>query len=352
MAKEKKSVINKSKKNAIFKKKPKKRKRRYNAPLTGDFFDDTAEDFSYVTNNKEILWKHVRFIQRATPITSGFILKYLDCEVPDGPYKGVKPILFKRFKAKYRPLYNRWLHYVKLCFEPEYSMYKFFGGRGIYASADFLDSRKFCIWCLKRGIVDNVGMYTRYINRKDKTKDYSLDNVIILDEKDIRKGKDLKSALTNLLLAKKYEESHDPEVTYMTAYTRFYVYDFDVDDAVNAPHKKRSGVAYKFSPTLFYKSVADETSCSLSTFLSRMHYAYLDDISVIKPYDMLDPKFSVSGDTNTLGRISYKQRWDRDKMEEKNKALIYSSNTNENLNEGQPDVYTYLNSIYASMEKT
>lgn len=343
-------VINRSKKDLIFKKSSRKKRKKVHRPLTGKFFDDTAEDFSYVTNDKEILKKHTLFIKRADYVTSGFILKYLDCEVPSGPFKGTKPKSFKRFKAKYRPLYNRWLHYVRLCFEPNYSMYKFFGGKGIYASDDFLDAKKFCTWCLRKGVVDDLGMYTKYIIRKDKTKGYSFDNVMLLDEKDIRKGKNLKSALTSLLLAKKYEEYHDPEVTYMTAYTRFYAYDFDVDDAVGAPHKKRSGVLYKFSPTLFYKSVADETSCSLSTFLSRVHYAYLDDIHVMKPYDMLDPKFSVSGETNAHGRMSYKQRWDRDRADENTKNLIYSDRNND-LNDEPPDVYSYLNSMYKSMEK-
>jgi hypothetical protein len=131
------------------------------------------------------------------------------------------------------------------------------------------------------------------------------------------------------------------------------VYDFSVEDAVDVPHKRRSGVAYKFSPTLFYKSVANESSCSLSTFLSRMHYAYLDDIDVIKPYDMLDPKFSVTNDTNVYGKLSYKQQWDRNKNKEKRKSLIYSENHgNSDLNAEPPDVYTCLNSIYRFMEKT
>lgn len=349
MARNKKNAIDRSKKDSIFKKSArKKRKKGSGRPVKRR----TAEDLrDLVQNKRDTIKYHTRDIRKAEYVTSSFILKYLDCEVPSGPYKGTKPKSFRRFKAKYRPIYNRWLHYVKACFEPEYSMYRFFGGKGIYASDEFLDAKKFCIWCLQKGIVDDVGMYTKYINRKDKTKDYSLDNVIILNEEDIRKGKDLKSALTSLLLAKRYEEYHDPSITFMTAYTRFYVYDFNIDDTVNVPHPKRSGVAYRFSPTLFYKSVANESSCSLSTFLSRIHYAYLDDIHVVKPYDMLDPKFSVSFDANANGKLSYKQQWERNRSDDKKKPIIYSNTTDVELNSNPPDVYTYLNSIYQSMEK-
>lgn len=357
------------KKDFIFKKssRKKRKKYKYKNPAAvdhvrrkmGDIFDKSTDDLGYITNNKELYEKHVDFIYNSKPIKYSKEFKFIRCVVPDGPFKGTRVSSFKKFSIYYKFIYERWVHLIRSLFDPKYYLYKYFGGMGIYASDEFLNGRRFCLWCIRNGITGKLGSYTKYIFRIDKTQGYSRNNCLLLSDNDIYTGKTIDIVLTNLQLAKKYEECHHESVSFMTAYTRFFAYDLPIEESLNienVPRVRRRRFNHVsnlcFKPQLFYKSVADETSCSYTTFLSRMHYMYLNGGLNIKPYDMLRPDFSISEEANAQGKLSYKQKWERDRKENKEKFSTYiPSNIDQLRSElNIDDVYSTDSNVYTPLE--
>jgi hypothetical protein len=297
--------------------------------------DDTLEKHkSYVYNDEYLNDEHHLIKNIITLYNDGII-----------PYK---PKMFRSFASLYKNIYSRWKFIVLSCYDESFYAYKFFGMHGITVSEDFLDTKKFCIWCLENNVTSRLGMYTTYIQRKDKTKEYSSDNCFSITEKDIISGKDLYTSLGSLYLAKRYEENHEKTVSYTTAYTRYYVYDMNLEDSLNYPCILY-GYSYinniVFSPRKFYDSVATEKDVSRSTYISRMHYSSNAAHGFTRrPYDMLKPEFSVSDSANSENKLSYKQMYIRRlKEQQKNKAKEYESmSTNDIINhlkEKFPDVY-------------
>lgn len=281
-------------------------------------------DLSYVTSNHGLLKAHREVIRTRKYIP----FKYYNCEVPSGPGKGLRPKCFSGFKKYYKYIYERWIHLIKSCFEPNYPFYKFFGAKGIYMSSHFLNGKKFCYWCLANGLTHNLGTYTEYLQRRNKDKQFSPKNCYVVSEKEIHECKTLKMALQSLRLIKLYEEGHDKSVSYMTFYTRYYVYDMKAEDALSWKYiPKCVNANAGFSPYTFYKSVATEESCSYSVFISRIKYSHLSNETNIRPYEMLKPDFSTTAEANHQGKLTYHQQRRRDQKERKSKYNPYSVQT-------------------------
>lgn len=291
-------------------------------------FENDNKDLKYVSENKALLMRHLEFLKRR-PISNGYINQgfiLLDVELEG---KIVHPISFVGFDEVYPYIYNRWAHLIKSCYDKDYIYYPFIGGKGLTMSKEFIDGRAFCAWCLRYGLTSKLGMYKDYLIRKNKKLGYSPDNCYVVTEKDIHNGKTIDLVLDSLCLAKKYEEGHSKGVTFPTAYTRYYIWDFCVEDALNhTSHKNTNRDIYRFgfSPYNFYCSVADESSCTWPVFRSRVHWHYLDGGLPMRPYDMLKPDFSISAAANMQGRLSYKQQYDRAKKDERDKCSPYIQN--------------------------
>lgn len=309
-------------------------------------FDSSTKDMSYVTASPELLKAHRWFIMKTDYSNGSAVRKFV---VPDGPCKGYRPEMFDFFRDRYPYIYEWWVHIIRGCLDPTYPTYKFIGGRGLYLTRDFLDSKTFCVWCLQNGLTSKPGMYCKYIQRKNKNKHYSFKNCFVISEKEVHECKSLPLVMQNLCMTKMYEEGHAENVSFMTAYTRYYVYDLPMEDAVNAEYKMdvlaRAHIDYLgFSPAKFYESVATKDSCSYTTFKSRMHYSFLNGGFIAHPYDMLKPDFSVSAEANKQGKLSYKQQYCRDKKKDKEK--IYSKlKDNEQLDKALNDEN---NSVYST----
>lgn len=282
-------------------------------------FDSSQPDLSYITKDKKLLKKHINFINS---------LPYCPMSTFVGPISHQKltikkPQLFVAFHRCYEPIFRRWLRLLAHCYNERSECYQFFGKRGIKMSDDFLDCKKFCIWCLTNGLVYAPDSYINYLVRKDKSDDYTLDNVRIISEKQLHNEPDITDALDTIILAKCYEACHHESVSYMSAYTRYYVYDFTIEDAISVPYMpsnklKSSGeISIGFQPLSFYKSVADENSCTWSEFWSRMHMTYMSKIPP-RPYDLLSKEFSTVEHVAKLGVKSYKQLWEESLAEKKN----------------------------------
>lgn len=319
-----------------------KRRWKIKANHVSKIFDSTTDDLSYITANEELLNKHIKFIHNCAylfynNVIGDFITltKENETRVPRG---------FEYFQTNYKYIYKRWLHLVRCCYDPTYKFYKFFGAKGIRMSYHFKNAKKFCIWCLKNGITDKPFMYTKYIQRKDKNKSFSEENCYVITEKEVHNGKSVSQVLNSILMIRNYELDHHPSVSYMTYYTRCYIYDICEEDARKYPSdlKNREDLCGQFSPATFYDSIADEDSCTKSEFLSRMHALYLNDNVTAKPYELIKKDFSVNKYVNQHGVLSYKQRWDR-KNKEKNNSENSDGFTNSN-------VYTKENSVYNSVE--
>jgi len=284
-------------------------------------FDAESTDLSYISNDKHLLYRHVIFINKCRYHTC---INYKRFTVPEGRLAGQHSKIFRGFREYYPTIYALWMHILRCCLDKTYLFYPYFGAKGIYPGADFLDSRRFTIWCLRNGFIGKPFTYTMYLQRKNKSKGYTLSNCYFITEKEAHAPSKLPNVINSIRLIKTYEEEHDKSVSYMTFYTRYYMYDMSETDARMVEYPKIPG----FSPATFYDSVADETSCSRTTFLSRMHYSYLNGGHKVHPYDLLKPEYSVNANCNNQGKLSYKQQYDRDKKENKDKYNPYVNPNN------------------------
>lgn len=281
-------------------------------------FDPSQPDLSYITKDKKLLKKHINFIN-SLPYCS---MSFLGGPVSHRKLTITRPKLFVAFNKCYEPIFSRWFRLLAYCYSESSECYQFFGKRGVKMCDDFLDCKRFCIWCLTNGLVNAPDSYVNYLIRKDKTGDYTLDNVSIISEKQLHNEPDIANALDTIILAKKYEDHHHESVSYMSAYTRYYLYDFTVEDAISAPYTSRKikspgETTIGFQPVSFYKSVANEDSCTWSEFWSRMHMTYMSKIPP-RPYDLLNKDFSTVEHVAKLGKKSYKQLWEESLAEKKN----------------------------------
>ena len=308
-------------------------------------FDFTQPDQSYITNNKGLLWRHISFINEKLKYTKELPYKL---ENSHHTVRYARP--FYKFETFYPCIYKWWMHIIKSCLDPNYPFYKFIGAKGITPTLYWLDAKKFCAWALRNGLNKDPFTYNMYLVRKNKSNKYDRNNVIISSERELHNSKNISDILRNILLIRKYEEYHHPSVSYMTFYTRYYVYDMDADDARTMEYKrptssceKQFGEALGFSPTKFYDGAATEESCTKSEFLSRIHGLYLCDDVVIRPYELLKPEFSVRAETQLQGKISYKEMWDRNCKEQKSNYNPYISKDDNVITSTfeEDDVYNY-----------
>ena len=301
--------------------------------IVNRIFKQTGNDLSYIMCNDELLQEHIKFIQNSE--YSDFSVKRGLCNLRTNGNK--KPKKFKFFRRLYTNIYDRWIHMIRSCYDKKYQYYKFIGAKGIKIDNKFLDGKYFCIWCLKNGLIRKQFKYDQYLIRKDKTKNYTEDNLLVLNEKELHNCKTLSNALVVLKAAKLYEESHDPTVSYMTFYTRYFLYDLDDYDARNFKYITLNvNACIGFSARIFYKSVADENCCSYSLFLRRMHEVYLIPGFNFRPYDMLKPEYSIAEAANKFGLKTYKQI--ELKRKEKNKSVV---NELSNIDKFNNDVYNF-----------
>lgn len=309
------------------------------AAIVNRIFKQANDDLSYIICNEELLKEHIDFINSAD--YSEFTTKRSLCNIRTNGNK--KPKKFKYFKHHYNHIYDRWVHMIRSCYDKKYQYYPFIGGKGIKMDNKLLDGKYFCIWCLKNGLIKKQFMYDQYLIRKDKTKNYTEDNLLVLSEKELHECKKLSNALITLNAAKLYEESHDPSVSYMTFYTRYFLYDLDDQDSRHLKYEtQQTNICMGFSASVFYKSVADENCCSYNLFLRRMHEVYLIPGFNFRPYDMLKPDYSIAAAANQFGLKTYKQI--SVKRKEKNKDIVDSLS---NIDKIDNDVYNFnKDSVY------
>lgn len=310
------------------------------AKRSNNIFDESAKDFTYIENNKSLLKKHLKYI--ATCIDRIGLYKYnLQCNC--------KILSFTTFKTRYKPIYKLWVHMIRSCYDESYIYYKFFGAKGIIVSKEFLHGKSFCMWCLNNKMFKLPHTYEVYFQRKDKSKGYSPENCYVTSEKEVHYSKDLDKVLLRIWLIKKYQEEHHEKVSYLAFYTRYWMFDFDIDDS--RLYYKYSYFKINFRPELFYSAMADENSCSLTTFLSRLNYSYNGGGIKVNIYDLLRPDYDLKDDAAAQGKLTYKQQYHRRKKEEERKNKIYNNtqnNPNPVYNIINNDVYTNNDDIYST----
>ena len=151
----------------------------------------------------------------------------------------------------------------------------------------------------------------------------------------------------NIFLAKKYEESHHKSVAFITARTRYYVFDLSIEDALNMEYLASTGdVAIQhmcFSPQEFYRSVADENSVPANTFFSRLRYVYMGGLT-LRPYEMLKPEFDIGKFANSENKLSYAQQYYREVVKNQ-KDKIYSKIDDPISHSDENSVYNNINDL-------
>lgn len=290
------------------------------------------QDFSYICENQNLLKKHIKFINSLEyDIYSNSTISSKKLILPSQ----IK--YFCGFREFYKHIYDRWKHMIYSCYSINYSFYKHFGARSITVSDEFLDTKQFCIWCLKNGLCNRPHMYTTYLQRKDKSKGYSPDNCFAIKESDIHTNANMKIALNNLYLAKRYNEDHDKTVTYLSMYTRYYMYDFDLDLALHYKLDRTNAFTNKFTigffPTRFYQSVAKESDVPLKIFINRLSKSSVDKNFNLKPYELLKPDYSFTKDATSQGITTYMTLWYKRKSHEKAISLRKNNTPNKDNND-------------------
>lgn len=266
-----------------------------------ELFDSSQPDLLYITKDKELLAKHIDFINSmpyCAMKSAGYHIKHVRLNIK-------RPHIFISFRECYEPIYRRWLRLINYCHCESDDCYRFFGKKGVKFCDDFIDCKKFCIWCLTNGLVCFPNYYSAYLVRIDKAGDYTMSNIKVVSEKQLHNAQNLADALDTIILAKSYEDHHHESVSFMTAYTRYYLHDFSLEDAIMTPYSGPSKprapgeCCVGFSPHLFYRSVADENSCTFSEFWNRMSAFYLSRTHP-RPYEFLKKDFSQSDQIRLL----------------------------------------------------
>ena len=308
------------------------------------YFDATQKDSDYISSDTYTRIKHIGFLRRYAIVKKEYKLRSL--MVKNGKSAGKYPVVFSNFKAFYPDIHAWWIHIIRSCLDQKYPFYRFAGARGAQVCDEWLNAKEFCRWALRNGLTKMPFTYERYLIRKNEFGDYAPDNVIVTSERDLHKSKNLDDILRNILLIKKYEEYHHPTVSYMTFYTRYYVYGFDIDSArtlefksLTSPGKKNFGENLGFSPTKFYEGAATEDSCTKSEFLSRIHGLYYID-AVVRPYELLKPDFSINEEARKQGKICYKTQWYRKNKDHTDKEIL-SKAKEYSLLDNQDGVYSF-----------
>lgn len=308
------------------------------AEVIQNIFYKDESDLCYITKNSKLKAQHIKLIQRLRSVNSNRL-------VPKSIKEGIEnpdlwPKAFKMFNVLYKSIYNWWIYLLRCCYDKTYVMYQFFGARGITLSSRFLDGKNFCIWALNKGLTNKAFTYTTYIQRKNRNIGFSERNCYVITEKEVHECKTLEDVLNSLYIIKKYEEGHDHSVSYMTYYTRCYIYNLPPDDARMWPHYRHK--IGEFSPVNFYQSVADDTSVTATTFMSRVHYAYLNGGHTMRPYEMLKPEYSVMATANAENKLSYKQQYNRNKKAEKGESVYCNKEINSLISTNE-DLSVYSN---------
>ena len=310
------------------KREPYKSKDKY-LDKSSALIDYNSKDIDYIINNEDLKKKHLEFIDDLE-YTNKWALKFLGVE----PFKKSYPLtqeylgctfkIFYKFPEYYKSVAKWWKHLIQSCYDKKYRTYKYIGAKGIRMCEEFLDSKFFCKWCIENKLTGKPGTYKCYLQRKDKTKDYTPDNCYVITEKDLRSGKDISSVLQTIYVVKQYDNQHHPSVMYITTYTRFFVWDFNIEDACNIPyiikHKNSTDESDSFgiSPRIFYESVAADGDVSYTTFVSRLNWAWNNKLTQIRPYDLLRPDYSVSEDARRCGVVTYYKKYKEKSKQSKN----------------------------------
>lgn len=321
--------------------------------LINCIFDKAANDLGYIYKDKDLLLQHIKFISTSSWTTHPTNLdKYV---VTSGKSEGQKPRSFSMFEIRYKYIYDLWVYLIKSCLEPTYPTYSLFGARGICITRDFLNAKRFCKWCLINGLTNKQGTFERYLVRRDKKGNYSPVNCYVVSEKEIHSGRSMKIVLDQIYLAKRYKEWHHPTVSYVTAYARYYLWDWDVEDAISIEYSGKvtddlTSSQYGFSKRRFYAACADENSCSLQTFVSRI-YALRDrgyELNHV-PYDLLkkdltERDLAAYGNKISSGQSSKNNRLNPYQL--KNVDLLTDLISDDN------DVYSDGNNVYSECPET
>lgn len=250
--------------------------------------------FTNVYNNPSLLDEHAKYINKAY-CTNAFNIKW--------PYKVTRDMgfaLFRKFETMYPLIYQRWCFLIEACYMKDSRFYKYFGGKGIKVGDDFRDSRKFCLWCLKNHCTYGTMTYNVYLQRRDKTKDYTADNCFVIREKEMRSGTNMNDMLSNILNVRAYKEYHHKTVKFPIFYTRYYTYDMDIDSARSAP---RDTIDI-FNTSTFYNDNHSSDDVTLSVFERRYKSLIEDDCDFFNPYDLLRPDFSITNFMRLQGKYT------------------------------------------------
>lgn len=270
--------------------------------------------FTNVYNNQDLIDEHAKYINK-TYCTNVFAIKR--------PYKVTRNMgftLFRKFETMYPLIYQKWCFIIEVCYMKNSPLYQYFGGKGIRIGDDFKDSRKFCLWCLRNHCTYGAMTYKIYLQRRDKTKDYTADNCFVIHEKNMRDGTNMNDMLSNILNVRAYTEYHHKTVKFPIFYTRYYTYDMDLDSARSAPRCTLD----TFNTSTFYDDNHSADDVTLSVFERRYKSLIEDDCDFFNPYELLRPDFSVEGFMRLQGKYTLDYKVDlRNGRLDKLLSIIY-----------------------------
>lgn len=163
-------------------------------------------------------------------------------KVSKGGKKGTKQNPEHRgLKRDYPRLYTIWKLMHKRCEDETNNMYYLYGGRGVKVCEDWTSLKSFIDWANKNGYSDDLT-----IDRVDSNKNYSPENCRWVTRTIQNRNKRATKYINGIDSNTFFEQTpHDPSVSYIRFFMRYFKSGWSLEDSLNRPNLGRIGLYKK-----------------------------------------------------------------------------------------------------------
>lgn len=163
-------------------------------------------------------------------------------EVSKGGTKGVVVNPDNKGLKKDNPrLYNIWKNMMSRCYKETSNVYSLYGGRGVIVCDDWKRAKEFFEWAFSSGYSDDLT-----IDRIDTNGNYEPTNCRWVSVEEQNRNKRCTRYINSTDSKTFFDSSeHDPSVTYLRFFMRYFKSGWSLEDSLNIPNEGRRGKTYK-----------------------------------------------------------------------------------------------------------
>lgn len=138
-------------------------------------------------------------------------------------------------------LYNIWKNMMNRCYKETSNVFYLYGGRGIHVCEEWKKARTFFEWAMSSGYEN-----TLTLDRRDSCGNYTPENCRWVTNTEQNRNKRC-TRYIGTVDSKTFFEStpHDPSVTYLRFFMRYFKGGWSLQDALNIPNEGRLGKPYR-----------------------------------------------------------------------------------------------------------